>query len=131
MFLTGDHKAEYLAAQPVDDAGFIPVFAHSLEHTGGYTPEDAKRAAATLLPDILVYDPSQPAAYPANGRKLSDDVMDVFISILTNGKMTGDEVGPHNDLLTSFPYVGAPHKAARCGASSGLIRLKFTERNGS
>jgi hypothetical protein len=111
VFLTGDHKAEYLAAQPADDGRFIPVFAHSLEHTGGYTPEDAKRAAATLLPDILVYDPSRPAAYPANGRKLSDDVIDVFISVLTNGKLTGDGVGPHTDLLASFPYVGAPHRA--------------------
>ncbi len=53
VFLTGDHKAEYLAGQPADDATFIPIFAHSLEHTGGYTPEDAKRAAGILLPDIL------------------------------------------------------------------------------
>ena len=35
VFLTGDEKAAYLAGQPADDARFIPVFAHSLEHTGG------------------------------------------------------------------------------------------------
>ena len=34
----------------------------------------------------------------------------VFLSILTNGKVTRDNVGPHTDLLTSFPYVGSPHK---------------------
>jgi hypothetical protein len=45
VFLTGDHKAAYLAAEPADDARFIPVFAHSLEHTGGYTPEEATRVA--------------------------------------------------------------------------------------
>jgi hypothetical protein len=67
--------------------------------------------ARTLLPDILFYDPTRPAAYPGNGRKLSDDVMDGFISILTNGKVTRDNVGPHNDLLASFPYLGPPHKA--------------------
>jgi hypothetical protein len=50
--------------------------------------------ARTPLPDIL-YDPKRPAAYPDNGRTLSDDVTDVFISILTNGKVTGDKVGPH------------------------------------
>jgi hypothetical protein len=72
--------------------------------------EEATRVAGTLLPDILVYDPSRPAAYPHNGRALSDDVMDGFISILTNGKVTRDNVGPHTDLLTSFPYLGAPHK---------------------
>jgi len=110
VFLTGESKGDYLAGQPADDARFVPVFAHSLEHTGGYTHEEATRVAGTLLPDILVYDPSQPAAYPHNGRALSDDVMDGFISILTNGKVTRDNVGPHTDLLTSFPYLGAPHK---------------------
>jgi hypothetical protein len=110
VFLTGESKGDYLAAQPADDARFVPVFAHSLEHTGGYTQEEATRVAGTLLPDILVYDPSRPAAYPHNGRALSDDVMDGFISILTNGKVTSDNVGPHTDLLTAGPYLGAPHK---------------------
>ena len=110
VFLPGDEKAVYQAGQPADDAGFIPVFAHSLEHTGGYTPEEARRAAGILLPDILPYDPSKQASYPSNGRTLSDDAIDVFLSILTNGKVTRDNVGPHTDLLTSFPYVGSPHK---------------------
>ena len=111
VFLPGDEGAAYQAGQPADDARFIPVFAHSLEHTGGYTPEGAKRAAGILLPDILPYDPSKAASYPANGRTLRDDAIDVFLPILTNGKVTRDNVGPHKDLLTSFPYVGAPHKA--------------------
>jgi Domain of unknown function (DUF4331) len=110
-FLTGDEKGAYVAAEPKDDTRFVPVFAHSLEHTGGYTPEEATRAARTLLPDILRYDPKRPASYPDNGRTLSDDVVDGFLSILTNGKVTGDKVGPHKDLLATFPYVGAPHKA--------------------
>jgi hypothetical protein len=110
VFLTGDQKAAYQSAQPKDDAQFIAVFAHSLEHTGGYTPEAAKRAAGILLPDILPYDPSNPASYPVNGRALTDDAIDVFLPILTNGNVTRDNVGPHTDLLTSFPYVGAPHR---------------------
>jgi len=110
VFLPGDEKAAYQAGQPADDARFIHVFAHSLEHTGGYTPDQAKRAAGILLPDILPFDPSKPACYPANGRTLTDDAIDVFLSILTNGKVTRDNVGPHTDLLTSFPYVGSPHK---------------------
>jgi len=109
IFLTGDKKAAYLAGEPADDAGFIPVFAHSLEHSGGYAPEDATRVAKSLLPDILFYDPAQPASYPHNGRKLSDDVMDVFLSTITNGKVPRDNVGPHNDLLARFPYLGTPH----------------------
>ncbi|MFL6708929.1 MAG: DUF4331 family protein [Massilia sp.] len=109
-FLSGDHNAEYLTGEPADDARFIPVFAHSLEHTGGYTPDEAKQAAAKLLPDILIYDPSRPAAFPTNGRALADDVSDRFLAILTNGKVMGDNVGPHNDLLDEFPYLGPPHK---------------------
>jgi hypothetical protein len=33
----------------------------------------------------------------------------VFLGILTNGKVTGDKVGPHDDLLDEFPYLGPPH----------------------
>jgi hypothetical protein len=110
VFLTGEKQPDYLAAQPVEDARFIPVFAHSLEHTGGYTPSEAIRVAETLLPDTLPYDPRQPAAYPVNGRALTDDVMDHFVSLLSNGKVTRDNVGPHADLLSSFPFVGPPHK---------------------
>jgi hypothetical protein len=63
-----------------------------------------------LLPDILYFDPTQAASYPHNGRALTDDVMGGFIAILTNGKVTRDDVGAHNDLLASFPFVGPPHK---------------------
>ena len=99
VFLAGDRKADFLASEPKDDAQFIPVFAHSLEHTGGYSPDEATRVARTLLPDILFYDPSQPAAFPHNGRALTDDAIDVFLGILTNGRITSDNVGPHHDLL--------------------------------
>jgi len=119
VFLTGEEKAAYLASQPADDARFVAVFAHSLEHTGNYTPEEATRVARTLLPDILFYDPTRPVSYPVNGRALTDDVMDGFISILTNGRLTRDNVGPHKDLLASFPYLGSPHKVARCAEGVG------------
>src|SRR5882724_4166879 len=92
--------------------------AQAVEHTGGYTSAEAKRAAATLLPDILPYDSSRPASFPDNGRTLTDDAFDFFMRVLTNGKVKGDNVGPHGDLLLEFPYVGPPHqdrvtKAAR------------------
>ena len=110
VFLTGAASADYLAGEPADDARFVPVFAHSLQHAGGYTPEEAKRVAATLLPDILPYDPRRPASFPNNGRTLTDDAVDVFLPILTNGKVRGDKVGPHRDLLGEFPCLGPPHK---------------------
>jgi hypothetical protein len=111
-FLAGEAISAYLAAEPVDDARFIPVFAHSLEHTGGYSEAEARRVAKTLLPDLLPFDPTRPASYPTNGRGLTDDVQDGFLSIFTNGKVTTDGVGAHGDLLTEFPYLGPPHRAA-------------------
>jgi hypothetical protein len=119
IFLTGEQKAAYLAGEPRDDARFVPIFAHSLEHTGGYTLAEATRVAKTLLPDVLSYDPKRPASYPASGRTLSDDVMDVFISVLTNGKVTRDNVGPHTDLLTRFPYLGPPHAVRTRNLAAG------------
>ena len=109
VFLPGEEREAYLNGQPADDDRFIGVFAHQLEHSGGYTREGAFRLAKTLLPDILFYDARRPSSFPKNGRALTDDVVDPFLSILTNGKVTTDKVGPHNDLLDEFPYVGRPH----------------------
>ncbi len=109
VFLAGDQREAYLSGEPADDDRFIGVFAHELEHTGGYTSQDAREAARKLLPDILSYDPRRPASFPHNGRTLTDDAVDVFLSVLTNGKATEDKVGPHSDLLKEFPYLGPPH----------------------
>ena len=109
VFLVGDEREAYLSGEPADDDRFIRVFAHELEHTGCYTPQDAIAVAGKLLPDILSYNPREPTCFPHNGRTLSDDVVDVFLSTYTNGKVTGDKVGPHVDLLHEFPYLGPPH----------------------
>jgi hypothetical protein len=110
VFLVGEQREAYLSGEPANDDRFIGVFAHELEHTGGYSPEDAASVARKLLPDILSYDFRRPVSFPHNGRTLADDVVDVFFSMLTNGKVTGDKVGPHGDLLDEFPYLGPPHK---------------------
>ena len=118
-FLAGADRDAYLSAEPAQDERFVAMFAHALEHTGGYTPEEARAAARTLLPDVLPYDPTRPAAYPSNGRTLTDDVADIFLTVFTNGKVTGDKVGPHADLLDAFPYLGAQHDAAPTEGGSG------------
>jgi hypothetical protein len=112
-FLTGDQNEAYRLAEPASDARFIPALAHSIEHLGGLTSDEAVRAASTLLPDFLRYDPTRPVRYPENGRKLTDDAADAFVTTVTNGKITGDGIGPHTDLLDSFPYLGPPHDSAR------------------
>src|SRR5260221_474017 len=112
-FLTGEQNEAYRAAEPADDARFVAVFAHSLEHVGGLAPEEARRVAGTLLPDLLRYDPTRPASYPHNGRTPSDAAADAFLTVITNGKVTGDGIGAHDDLLAEFPYLGPPHNGSR------------------
>src|SRR5438270_8069543 len=105
VFLPGEKKEDYLTGEPANDDRFIGVFAHELEHSGGYSPEEARNVARTLLPDILSYDPRESVRYPHNGRTLTDDVVDLFFSIYKNAKVT-DNVGPHGDLLGEFPTSG-------------------------
>jgi hypothetical protein len=109
VFLVGEEREAYLSGEPADDNRFVSTFAHELEHAGGYKPQDATAVARMLLPDILSYNPHEPTCFPHNGRTLTDDVVDVFLCMYTNGQVTEDKVGPHGDLLDKFPYVGVPH----------------------
>ena len=127
VFLVGSERDRYHAGEPANDARFIAVFAHALEHTGGYGPEEATRVAGTLLPDMLSYDPTRPASFPGNGRALTDDAADAFLAILTNGKVTGDKVGPHIDLLGEFPYLGPPHNISVPSHAASPIAIKLRE----
>jgi hypothetical protein len=117
VFLPGAERDAYLAGQPADDARFVAVFAHSLEHAGGYSHPEAERVARTLLPDLMSYDPARPASFPDNGRTPTDDVFDFFLAILTNGKVTEDKVGPHGDLVAEFPDLGRRTRQRDEGAS--------------
>jgi hypothetical protein len=74
-----------------------------------YDAATAGAIADILLPDVLTYDTSTPAAGPLNGRALADDVIDIELGLTTNGCVTSDGVGPHGDYLSTFPYLGVPH----------------------
>ena len=119
-----EERDAYLAGEPTNDGRFIAGFAHALEHTGGYSPAEAKRVAGTLLPDVLPYDPTRPAYFPDNGRTLTDDAFDVFIRILTNGRVAEDKVGPHSDLLLEFPYVGPPRRSRVIHVSNEVTEIQ-------
>jgi hypothetical protein len=57
------------------------------------------------------YDYSSSKGYP-NGRNLTDDVIDAHLAVLTNGQVTTDKVGHHQDIYPVFPYLGSPHQTA-------------------
>jgi len=86
-----------------------------------------------FLPDVMRIDTTQAVAAnapafasqvntqgtPVMGRKLTDDVVDVALAVLTNGRIVTDNVDydgepgnfatGHQPLLNQFPYLAAPN----------------------
>jgi uncharacterized protein DUF4331 len=116
VFNHGNDKNIFNVTQPIDQLAalttsgqtFLQVFTSELEMLGGYSSSQADGIARLLLPDILTFDFSSSAGF-LNGRQLRDDVIDISLNLVTNGKITGDGVGPHTDYLSDFPYLGSPH----------------------
>jgi hypothetical protein len=75
-----------------------------------WTPPTCRGLPPPPSRNILPYDPTRPVAYPDNGRQFTDDVGDRLVAILTNGRVTEDKVGPHEDFMPEFPYLGPPHE---------------------
>jgi len=126
VFNHGNDKNVFNVTQPADQPSMVStvpatvgqplltVFQQELQALsmdspkGQYTADQALGIAKILLPDVLTYDYSSAAGY-LNGRRLRDDVIDISLNLVTNGKVTGDGVGPHADYLADFPYLGRPH----------------------
>ena len=101
-------KDEFNATDPVDDVkNHLQPLSETLQQHG-YSPDEAKAAALTLLPDILHYDRTMSAHYP-NGRVMTDDVFSARMMFMVHGQATPQSIRPHEDLTTSFPFLGAPH----------------------
>jgi len=94
----------------------------SLDSEGAYSDDAASALAGVLLPDVLTYDTNSEAVGPLNGRALDDDVIDIELRIVTGGDPLGlfddrdadggvntDGIGPHDDYLATFPYLGEPN----------------------
>jgi hypothetical protein len=94
-----------LTATTAEGITFMTSFANTLKALGG-----DPGLATVLLPDVLNYNSSKPTSYASlNGRRLQDDVIDFSLSLVTGGGLKTDNVGPHNDYLSDFPYLGTPH----------------------
>ncbi|WP_346291533.1 DUF4331 domain-containing protein [Sphaerothrix gracilis] len=92
---------------------------------------DQARTNALLgafLPDVMRIDTTGPSGYanalnaqgsPIRGRMLKDDVVDITLSVLTNGAITSDNVSyegtpgnpaqGHDPLEPTFPYLALPN----------------------
>jgi len=106
---SNEEEINYNQGEPATDwDNYLEPWSGVLAAIGQYSAEEAEEALRTVLPDVLRYDRGQPAAYP-NGRTLVDDVTSARIAMVTNGKVPGDNIPPHTDLLDVFPYLGSPH----------------------
>jgi hypothetical protein len=102
-----DRTTRTVDPNPKAGVTFLQSFELTLQ-AFGHPAAEAEAIARILLPDILTYDYSSSAGF-LNGRKLTDDVIDIELNLVTNGKVTTDRVGPHQDLLPTFPFMGNPH----------------------
>lgn len=93
----------------------------------GNSDARANSLLGAFLPDVMRIDTTQPSGYgnalngrgsPIRGRLIRDDVVDITLSVLSNGAVTSDNVsydGPnlggkgHKPVLGSFPYVPEPN----------------------
>ncbi|MGH2795047.1 MAG: DUF4331 family protein, partial [Actinomycetota bacterium] len=96
VFNPSADKNSYNHGQPKDDfEDFSDNVIGVLKALGGYTTEQATGLAHVLLPDLVTYDTDTHAVGPLNGRAPADDVIDAELSIVTQGGLAGDCVGPH------------------------------------
>jgi Domain of unknown function (DUF4331) len=78
----------------------------------GQTRAYGRKIAKLLLPDVLTYDTANPGTFVPglNGRALADDVIDLELTVVSNGAITTDKVDANDKpFLGSFPYLAAPH----------------------
>ncbi len=75
-------------------------------------PEVYGQTVANLLvPDILHYRLGTPASFSfatRNGRRLTDDVVDVVLSLMANSPIS-DHVSYDGRIQPQFPYMATPH----------------------
>ena len=106
VFNHGDDKNRFNAGDPVNDwRDFGPSFVSTLTSLGAANPTGL---AHVLLPDVLTFDTSSSAGF-LNGRKLTDDVIDAELNLITNGALTGDCVANDSTFSNAFPYLGSPN----------------------
>jgi hypothetical protein len=108
VFNHGSAKNLFNSIDPTQDQALFEASFQATLSSFGYSADQADAIADILLPDILTYDYTSKAGY-LNGRRLTDDVIDISLALVTNGLITTDMVGPHTDYLSHFPYLGLPH----------------------
>ena len=113
-----EHSEAHNKRQPKEDREFsrprVADIVTLLARLAGTTesPEAYGQMVADMLtPDILQYRVGTPASFSfatRNGRRLTDDVVDVILSLMANTPIS-DHVKYDGRIQPSFPYMAAPH----------------------
>ncbi len=81
--------------------GFRDHTADVLDSLGAADPEGL---ASVLIPDVMTFETGNMDGF-LNGRRLSDDVIDAELALVTDGGITTDCVDNDSDLSNSWPYL--------------------------
>lgn len=124
--VTPAFEAAALAGQQPAAGAAAPVVGE-VQKTLMALGNDEERTGALIgafLPDVMRIDTTAPSGYgnalnakgsPVRGRMLTDDVIDITLSVLTDGAITSDNVSyegtpgnpsqGHDPLISDFPYL--------------------------
>ncbi|MGF1521832.1 MAG: DUF4331 domain-containing protein [Leptolyngbyaceae cyanobacterium] len=125
-----DFEAAALAGQQPAANVAAPIVAEATQTllAIGNSEDRANALLGAFLPDVMRIDTTGPSGYandlnaqgsPIRGRLLMDDVVDITLSVLTDGAITTDNVSyegtpgnpaqGHQPLIQSFPYLAPPN----------------------
>jgi hypothetical protein len=116
-----DLKEQYNHAVPSEDAellaSHIRQMAQGMTRLAGSNADPAgyaERLLARLCPTVLPYEVGTAGSFDYagfNGRGLTDDVMDVMLTLMTNTALNDGAVPDASRTRPDFPYFGDPYPA--------------------
>ncbi len=119
FFSPADAESETLnAGAPDSDSDAhgkrIRRIASTAARLAGLSDPDAhaEQVEAAFLPDVVTYQPGQPAAFRpggGNGRALDDNAFDIAVAVLAGSALGKDSVP--RPATPKFPYLSAPQRA--------------------
>jgi Domain of unknown function (DUF4331) len=123
--------AQYNRVMPTRNARELAPIAREAKRTLlalGNSDARANALIGAFVPDVMRIDTTGPSGYanalntagsPIRGRLLLDDVIDITLTVLTNGAVTSDNVSyvgepnnpaqGHKQLQGTFPYLALPN----------------------
>ena len=98
------NKDKFNKASPLTDRARFESDAIAIMQSLGNSASGAQTIGDILFPDILTIDLASSAGFP-NGRKLTDDVIDTALQLVTGNSAATDCISSDSTFRTTFPYL--------------------------